>query len=196
MLTLLKKAHVYAPEDLGVNDILFCCSKIVKIAPDIEVRGLELKELDARDKFVTPAFIDQHVHIIGAGGKNGFHSFTPELKIEECILAGITTCVGLLGTDGSTRSLESLYAKAKALEAEGLSTYIFSSYFGIPPLTMTSSIMNDMVFIDKVIGAKIAISDERSSFPDEKQILEYLRQIRVGGMISGKREYFIFIWAV
>jgi beta-aspartyl-dipeptidase (metallo-type) len=111
---------------------------------------------------------------------------TPEIMLSEFIACGTTTVVGLLGTDASTRSVKTLYAKTKSLEQDGLSAYMFTSYFGIDPITITGSIMDDMIFIDKVIGCKLAISDERSSYPDTKEILRHLRDIHVGGLISGK----------
>ena len=33
MFILIKNAHVYAPEDLGTQDVLICNKKIVKVAP-------------------------------------------------------------------------------------------------------------------------------------------------------------------
>ena len=64
---------------------------------------------------------------------------------------------------------------------------MFTSYFSIDPVTITSSIQDDMVFIDKVIGCKVAISDERSSYPTATELLRHLREVRVGGQISGKK---------
>ena len=42
-----------------------------KIEP---ISGVE--QLDLKDKIMTPGFIDQHIHITGAGGKRGFSSIT------------------------------------------------------------------------------------------------------------------------
>jgi beta-aspartyl-dipeptidase (metallo-type) len=44
-----------------------------------------------------------------------------------------------------------------------------------------------MIFIDKVLGCKIAITDVRSSYPTDLELLRVLRQIRVGGMIANKK---------
>jgi len=106
--------------------------------------------------------------------------------LSEFIACGSTTVVGLLGTDASTRSIKTLYAKCKSLEQEGISAFMFTSYFGIDPITVTGSIQDDMIFIDKVIGCKVAISDERSSYPTTLELLRHLRDIHVGGLISGK----------
>ncbi|MFP3393938.1 amidohydrolase family protein, partial [Brevibacillus sp. SIMBA_076] len=77
--------------------------------------------IDAANLFVVPGFIDSHVHIIGGGGEGGFKTRTPELMLTDITTSGITTLVGLLGTDGTTRRMESLLAKARALEEEGIS---------------------------------------------------------------------------
>ncbi|UTI86320.1 hypothetical protein NIT60_08255 [Mammaliicoccus sciuri] len=42
---------------------------------------------------------------------------TPEVQLTHLISNGITSVVGLIGTDGISRTLTSLYAKAQALEA-------------------------------------------------------------------------------
>ena len=44
----------------------------------------------------------------------------------------------------------------------------------------------DMLFIDKIIGCKVAISDERCSFPTKQELLRLINQVHVGGLTSGK----------
>ena len=187
MLTLIKNANVYAPTPLGKKDILIGGEKILAIQDHIEENSAIAKTWDAQGKNLTSGFIDQHVHIIGAGGKHGYESMTPEIMMGEFISCGTTSVVGLLGTDGTARSIKTLYAKAKALSNEGISAYMFTSYFSIDPVTITGSIQDDMVFIDKVLGCKVAISDERSSYPTATELLRHLREVRVGGQISGKK---------
>ena len=187
MLKLIKNADVYTPESIGIKDILIAGEKIVAIEDTIPESTLYSQVIDLNGKILTPGLIDQHVHITGAGGKHGFGSMTPEIMLSEFIACGTTTVVGLLGTDGSARSIKTLYAKAKSLETEGISAYIFTSYFGLDPVTFTESIQDDMIFIDKVLGCKIAISDERSSYPQDVDLLRHLKQVRVGGLIAGKK---------
>jgi beta-aspartyl-dipeptidase (metallo-type) len=83
------------------------------------------------------------------------------------VSCGTTTVVGLLGTDGSTRGIKTLYAKCKALDMEGMTAYMFTGYFGLEPMHITSNVQEEMIFIDKVLGCKVAMSDVRSSFPTD-----------------------------
>ena len=186
-MLLIKNAQIYSPENIGINDILVGGGKILSIGKNLECNAAELTEWDAKGKIVLPGFIDQHVHITGAGGKYGFSSMTPELKMTELLIHGTTTVVGLLGTDGSTRSVKSLYAKAKALDTEGMSAYMFTGYYGLEPTHILDSIQDEMIFIDKVLGCKIAISDIRSSYPTDLELLRIVRQVRVGGMVGEKK---------
>lgn len=184
MNLLIKNAHLFAPEDLGIKDVLVGGGKVMAIENKIDVSLFPV--LDMEGKLLTPGFIDQHVHLIGAGGKHGFASMTPEIMLSEFVKCGSTTVVGMLGTDASARSLKTLYAKTKSLTLEGISAYMFTSYFGIEPVTITGSIMDDLIFVDTVLGCKLAISDERSSYPTPTELVRHLRQVHVGGMVSGK----------
>ena len=187
MLTLIKNANVYAPEKLGQKDILIAGDKIVAIDDHIDNHSAITKVWDAEGKILTPGLIDQHIHVIGAGGKDGFATMTPEVNLSELIACGTTTVCSLLGTDGTARNIRTLYAKVRSLEQEGISAYMFSGYYGIDTKTITDSIQADMLFIDKVLGVKIAISDIRSSYPTAMELVRKLRDIRVGGMIGGKK---------
>ena len=186
MLKLIKNANVFAPAAQGQKDILIGGEKILAISDKIDSFAQVTEVWDAEGKSVTPGLIDQHVHFCGAGGKHGFASMTPEIMLSEFTACGTTTVVGMLGTDASARSIKTLYAKTKALDKEGITAYMFTSYFGIDPVTITGSIQDDLIFIDKVIGCKVAISDERSSYPTTLELLRHLRDVHVGGLISGK----------
>ena len=105
MIKLLKNANVYAPEKLGKKDILIEGEKILLMQDTIEgyegLPGVETYDLEG--KTVVPAYIDMHVHITGGGGEQGPASRVPESQLSEFFKNGITTVVGLLGTDGVTR---------------------------------------------------------------------------------------------
>jgi beta-aspartyl-dipeptidase (metallo-type) len=190
-MKLFKNVELHAPAPLGKGDVLMVNGRIAALSlvgdGPIAVRGVAgLETIECDGLSMAPGFIDQHIHITGAGGKYGYGSMTPEVHVTDLIRCGTTTVVGLLGTDGTARSLNSLYAKCAALEAEGLSAWMLSSYFGFPPKTITGSVHDDLLFIDRVVGCKIALSDVRSSYPTAHQLLALLREIQVGGMISSK----------
>jgi beta-aspartyl-dipeptidase (metallo-type) len=187
MLKLIQNVEVYAPEKLGKNDVLLAGEKIIAIAPDLSRFKEDADVINAAGKILTSGFIDQHIHVIGAGGKGGFASMTPEVNIKDLIACGTTTVCSLLGTDGTARSIKTLYAKVKALEQEGISAYMLSGYYGLDQVTITDSLQGDMIFIDKVLGCKIAICDIRSSYPSDTDLLRRLRNVMVGGMIGGKK---------
>jgi beta-aspartyl-dipeptidase (metallo-type) len=99
----------------------------------------------------------------------------------------VTTAVGLLGADGHARHLEGLYAKAKELESRGITTYIYSGSYEIPPVTLTGSLVKDLILVDKVIGAgEIAVSDHRSSQPELTDLLSVFSKAHIGGLLGGK----------
>lgn len=185
-MLLLKNADLYAPEHVGRSDVLLGGGKILAVSKglDFRIEGLEIYDLEG--KILAPGLIDQHVHITGGGGEAGYHSRTPEITLSGIIRYGTTTVVGTLGTDGCTRSLENLYSKAKALEYEGISTFIHTGSYALPSVTFTGSVTRDLVLIDKVIGCKIAMSDNRGSYPTSQELIKTLTQIRIGGMISKK----------
>lgn len=186
-MLLIKNAQTYAPESLGLCDILVANNKIIAIEKEIESNKYISHTIDAKGKKLTPGIIDQHLHVIGAGGKHGFASMTPEITQSELIKVGTTTVVGLLGTDGATRSIKSLYAKVMSLEQEGVSAYMYTGYYGLEPVHILDNVQEEMIFIEKVLGCKIAISDVRSSYPTELELLRLLRQVRTGGMIGNKK---------
>lgn len=188
---LIRSAEVYAPEPLGRKDVLIGFGKILKIGDRLaeEYGGLEVEVLDADGCILTPGFVDQHVHVIGAGGEAGFFSRTPEMQVSAIVRHGITTVVGLHGTDGTARNIEALYAKVCALEQEGITARMLTGSFEMPSATLTGSVRRDMIFIDKVIGAKTAVSDRRSSQPSRSDIEKLLAQAYTGGLVSGKRGY-------
>lgn len=189
MLTLVKNGSVFAPEPLGEKDILIAGGKIVAVDLPGRVRigGAPVETLDASGKAVGPGLIDPHVHILGGGGEGGPATRAPEIRVEDIIASGVTTVIGCLGTDGTTRHMESLLAKSRALEAEGITTRIFSGSYEVPLKTVTGSLRSDLVLIDKVIGAgEVAISDHRSSQPTFEEIARLAADCRVGGMLGGK----------
>ena len=189
MITLLKDCSLFCPEPTGEKDLLILGNRIGAISEPGKIRmeGVEITVIDASGKTALPGFVDSHVHILGGGGEGGPTTRAPEITLEDIIQSGVTTVIGCLGTDGITRHMESLLAKARSLEEEGITTFIFAGSYEVPAKTITGSIRSDLVLIDKIVGAgEIAISDHRSSQPTFEEIARLAAECRVGGMLGGK----------
>ena len=189
MIKVIKDVKIYAPEYLGKKDLVISSNKIEGIYDSIDVpeNFINIEVIDGRNKLIFPGFIDNHVHINGAGGEGGFKMRTPEIVLSDLTKAGITTVVGCIGTDGICRDMSSLIAKAKSLEEEGITTYCYTGSYEIPVKTLTESIKKDIMLIDKIIGiGEIAISDTRSSQATYDELVQAIAQSRVGGLLSGK----------
>lgn len=189
LLTLLKNGEIFAPHYLGKKDVLLVDSKIGYIADQINEpeNFVEIKVINADGKYIVPGFIDSHVHIIGGGGEGSYRTRTPEIQLTDATLAGITTLIGVIGTDGTTRTMTSLIAKARALEEEGITCYVHTGSYQVPLKTLTGKIEDDLILVDKIIGAgEVAIADHRSSQPTSMEMAKIASAARIGGLLSGK----------
>lgn len=188
LFTLITGGTLYAPEQMGRQDILIAGRVIARIAERIELPPeFNPVTIRAEGKTVVPGFVDLHVHLLGGGGEAGPWSRTPEIGLSKIIRAGVTTVVGLLGTDDVSRRPETLLAKAMQLEQEGVSAYIYTGSYQLPPPTITGSVRKDIALIPKVVGVgEIAVSDHRSSQPSFEELCRIAAEARVGGMIGGK----------
>ncbi|MGG5253375.1 beta-aspartyl-peptidase [Neobacillus sp. SM06] len=189
MLTLIKNGELYAPTYLGKKDLLLVDQKIGSIADRLDVPDnfVDIKVIDAAGKLIVPGFIDAHVHITGGGGEGSYRTRTPEINLTDATLAGVTTLVGVIGTDGTTRTMTNLIAKARALEEEGISCFIHTGSYQVPLKTVTGKIEDDIILIDKIIGAgEVAIADHRSSQPTWEEMAKIASAARIGGLLSGK----------
>ncbi|CCG44189.1 isoaspartyl dipeptidase [Halobacillus halophilus DSM 2266] len=190
MITLIKNAVLYTPEFSGEKDVLIADQRIAEVSDfiDISSKTDSVRVIEAEGKMLTPGFIDGHVHITGGGGEGSFRSRTPELKLTDATKNGVTTVVGVIGTDGTTRTMTNLVAKARALQEEGLSCYVHTGSYQVPVKTLTGKIEDDLILIDLIIGAgEIAIADHRSSQPTVEEMAKIASQARIGGMLAGKR---------
>jgi beta-aspartyl-dipeptidase (metallo-type) len=143
--------------------------------------------VDGRGLVALPGLIDNHVHIAGGGGEGGPATRTGELRLDQLLAGGITTVIGVLGTDGFTRSLEGLLMKAKSLRGEGVSCWIYTGSYQVPPPTLLGDVARDLALIEEVIGVgEIAVADHRSSGPTVDELIRIASHARVGGMLGGK----------
>jgi beta-aspartyl-dipeptidase (metallo-type) len=164
------------------------CDKICALREEIRPEKLwDVEVIDCTGCLICPGFIDQHAHITGGGGEQGPISRIPELMFTQVIKAGITTLVGVLGFDSVSRSIAGLLAKARGLEAEGITTYIYTGSYGSPTETLTGRVLTDIVLLDKVIGVgEIAISDYRSFHPSLQDLRVLASEAYGGGMLGDK----------
>lgn len=185
-MILIKQTDVYAPQYLGVKDVLVCGGRIEAVEDSIEPNLLSCKVIDGKGKKLVPGIIDPHVHITGGGGEGSFHTQVPPVSLSELLNGGVTTVVGLLGTDGISRSVENLVAKTKALCEEGITAYACTGSYGYPSTTLTGDIRKDLMFVKEIIGVKLAISDHRAPNVTVDELIRLASDARVSGMLSGK----------
>lgn len=184
-MILFKNTHIYGPEDLGINNLIVHNEKIFKITKDIP--NFDFDEVyDCEGMILVPGFIDQHIHITGGGGEGGFQTRVLEIQLSHLVKGGITTVVGLLGTDTVTRSVENLVAKSLSLTNEGIDCYSHTGSYEYPSNIITGSIKKDIVFVENCIGLKIATNDHRDSAINPSELARLGSEARVAGMISGK----------
>ncbi|MEL0067826.1 MAG: beta-aspartyl-peptidase, partial [Gammaproteobacteria bacterium] len=140
-MLFIKNAQTYTPESIGRKDVLLAGNKVLAIEDSISEHHLlpGTKVIDASHHLLVPGFVDSLVHITGGGGEGGFHTRTPAMDLSDATTAGITTLVGALGTDSTTRSLPDLLAKARALSHEGITCYCHTGSYQVPVTTITGS---------------------------------------------------------
>jgi beta-aspartyl-dipeptidase (metallo-type) len=191
MLTLIENGELFAPQPRGQQSVLLCAGKIIRVG-EIDYKTAktlmaEVEVIDASGCLLTPGLIDPHAHLLGGSGESGFSTQTPEIHLREIVSAGVTTVVGALGVDTTTKTMPGLLARAKAIAEEGLTAFIWTGGYNVPPTSITDSVRNDIMFITEVIGAgETAISDDRSTDPLPHELARLVNDAYVGGMLSRK----------
>ncbi len=191
MIRLLRNATLFDPEPRGRRDLLLAYGRIAAIGECLpalpEAYGGLALEQDLGGARVIPGLVDAHVHLTGGGGEAGPSTRVPPVQLSDLSLAGVTTVVGVLGTDGTTRSIADLVARTYGLREEGLSAYCYTGAYELPVPTLTGSVRRDLVYVDPIIGVgELAISDHRSSQPTYDELLRIASDCHVGGLMSGK----------
>ncbi len=188
MLQLLLNADLHTPAPLGIRHLLIAGERVVWIGetrPTLDAT-LGVSVHDCAGARVIPGLVDLHVHLTGGGGEAGAETKVPPIPLSHFTRGGVTTVVGLLGTDDATRHPRELVTAAMGLRAEGLSAWCWTSGYHVPPTTLTGSVRGDIAHIEPVIGAKCAISDHRSSQPTRDELLRLASEAHVGGVMTGK----------
>ena len=100
---------------------------------------------------------------------------------------GITTAIGVLGTDDAVRTTAELVTVTRGLRQLGLSAWCHTGGYHLPPTTLSGTVRGDIALIDEIIGVgEVAISDHRSSQPTLDDLLRLASEAHVGGLMSGK----------
>ncbi len=188
MLKILTNAEVFAPAPLGRKTLVVGGTQVLAVldAPP-SVAGLDAETLDLAGARVVPGLVDAHVHVTGGGGEAGPHTAAPAPPLSAYTTAGVTSVVGLLGTDDATRSTRELLRGVHALRAEGLSAWAWTGGYHLPPTTLTGSVRTDIACVEPVLGfGELAVSDHRSSQPTFDEVARLASECHVGGLMSGK----------
>jgi beta-aspartyl-dipeptidase (metallo-type) len=191
VILVVTGGELLTPAPAGAGDVLALNGAIARIgavdAQTLETLNVPSQVLDAHGCLVLPGLIDPHVHLIGGSGEEGYNTASPEIFLEELVTAGVTTVVGCLGVDTTMKAMDALIGKAKALCHEGLSAYLYSGGYDVPPVTAAGSVRRDMILINEVIGAgEIAIADRRSAQPTVPELARLVSDAYVGGLVTGK----------
>jgi beta-aspartyl-dipeptidase (metallo-type) len=191
MFILIEGGELYDPEPRGRQSILIANDKIEKVgAVDrraLDTLAVEYEVVDASGCLITPGLIDPHEHLLGGSGEGSLARQSPEMFLREIVRAGVTTVVGTLGVDTTMKTIAGLLARVKALKEEGISAWMWTGGYNVPPTTVMASVREDMLYVDEVIGAgEIAISDERSIDNVPHELAKLVRDTHVGGLLSGK----------
>lgn len=192
-MILVHDVETFTPDPVGRADVLLAGSRVERVAPGIALPSGLAEEIDGVGLVAVPGLVDAHVHLCGGGGEGGFATRTPELPLSDAIRGGVTTVVGCLGTDGVARSLPALLARALGLEEEGISAFVLTGSYGVPPVTFAGSVERDLMLVGKVVGVgEIAVSDHRSSQPTFEELARLVAEARRGGILSGKAGVVVF----
>ncbi|MCB1578578.1 MAG: beta-aspartyl-peptidase, partial [Xanthomonadales bacterium] len=182
-LVLLRNASVLAPQALGRRHVLVGGGRILALfaADEPAPGGLALEVVELDGARLLPGFIDGHVHVTGGGGEGGFATRISPLPLSRYTQSGVTSVIGLLGTDDCARSTRELVASLYALREQGLGAWGYCGGYHLPPTTLTGSVRGDIAFVDPLIGVgELAISDHRSSQPSLDELLRIASEAHVG----------------
>jgi len=191
-MILIRHANVFSPRALGVQSLLLGGGRILWLGADAELvlpAALQAttEVLDLQGATLIPGLIDGHVHVTGGGGEAGFNTRVPPAALSSLTTSGVTTAIGLLGTDDVARGPRELLATLYALRESGLNAWGYTGGYHVPPATLTGSVRGDLVFIEALIGVgEVAISDHRSSQPTFDELLRIASEAHVAGLMTGK----------
>lgn len=147
---------------------------------------MDLQVIDSTNTKCILGIIDRHVHITGGGGEGEFSSNTPEVQISKIIKHGITTVVGLIGTNDLSRSTKKPPSKSQVVKRKRSQYLYISRVYGYPPNIITGDVRDGIMFLEEVLGLKLAIEDHRSSYITKEELKRLAAYVRVASILSKK----------
>jgi beta-aspartyl-dipeptidase (metallo-type) len=167
---------------LGGGRVLWMGAGPLSLPDDMQVQTIDLE-----GRRLIPGLVDGHVHVTGGGGEAGFRTRVRPVELSRFTTGGVTSVIGLLGTDDVARGPRELLASIHALREEGLNAWGHAGGYHLPPQTLTGSVRGDLVFLEPLIGiGEVAISDHRSSQPTLDELLRLASETHVAGLMTGK----------
>ena len=190
-MLLIENAEVHSPAPLGRRSLLLGGGKVLWMgaaSPELPAAiRADVATLDLAGLRLIPGLIDGHVHVCGGGGEAGFRTRVPPQPLSRHTSAGVTTVIGLLGTDDVARGPRELLATVYALREEGLNAWALAGGYHLPAATLTGSLRGDLVFLEPYLGVgELAISDHRSSQPTLDELLRVASDAHVAGLMTGR----------
>ena len=189
MIRIFDNAQLFAGSAPEAGSVAVSGGQIVAVGaefPAIDEAWVE-ERIDCGGRALVPGFVDCHAHLSGGGGEDGASTKVPAPQLTAYTTAGVTSVVGLLGTDDTTRSTRELLAAVRGLREQGLNAWAWTGGYHLPPTTLSGSVKDDLTHVTEIIGiGEVAISDHRSSQPTLDELLRLASEAHVAGLLTRK----------
>ena len=131
-LTLLNNAEVFSPDPLGRRQVLVGGGSILALGSDLgQIDPSLCQVIDLAGARSCPACSTPTCTSRAAAAKPAA-SRVPAVQLTDLTRAGVTTAVGVLGTDGTTRTVAALVAPTLGLREQGLSAWCCTGSYQCP----------------------------------------------------------------
>ncbi|MDD3009834.1 MAG: hypothetical protein PHU97_00765 [Bacteroidales bacterium] len=196
MLTLLKSCEIYAPDYLGIGDILLGGTKILAIKKEIHPpAGMETELINCSGYMVFPGLIDPVCFFCGNGAdeeeqrQNNASDFA-----EAAFVSGVSSVIGTLGWNDITRSAGELLQKTKQLNFSGLNTGAYTGGFRGNSCIFLQRIASDLAYIQEITATgPMAIADHRAGMPEESLFANLHAEAETGAELGRKSAVVVYM---